>query len=587
MANFKVDLTGIVDLLSTAIYSTPSVYLRELIQNAVDAITARRSAQPGWQSAGIRIIPADVAGSTMSITDDGIGLTADEITEFLSTVGSSTKRDALNMPARDMIGRFGIGLLSALMVSPEIKVRTRALSGGPSIEWIGRGDGTWSMRELPETLPVGTTVTLSPPADDADLVSTRAVERLARHYARYLPVPLTVDRPTGPVLITEPPAFLSGDRATLIAHGTELLGSEPFDVVPIDVPLTGTKGVAHIVAHPVPPRVHALHTVYCSSMLVSERCDTIAPDWAFFARIVIDSTGLNPTASREQLIDDEMTAITRDAISEALRAWITGLAVDDPLRLKSFVAIHHLGLKALAIHDDRIGPLIAPLMPMETSRGMRTVGEILSHTNHLAYVPTTDQFRQVNALTGRTIINAAYTWDADLLRRLPQLIPGTTVQQISVADVLQALDPVGGPDTATANDLAARASAVLTTWDARVQVRSAPSQDLPSFLLTDPDAIERSSRRTAAGSDRWSEVIRALDDDPTTPTTGTVTLFNWANPLIRDLAATRDDVVFTRCVRLLHLQAILLSGRPLTSEESAGLTETLTDLMVLSIRDFR
>ena len=96
--NFRVDLRGIVDLLSTAIYSTPQVYLRELIQNGVDAITARQRLEAGFRTTGITITPAGVGGEGLSITDDGVGLTGDEIVEFLSTVGASIKRDAAGLP---------------------------------------------------------------------------------------------------------------------------------------------------------------------------------------------------------------------------------------------------------------------------------------------------------------------------------------------------------------------------------------------------------------------------------------------------------------------------------------------------------
>ena len=457
MERFKVDLRGIVDLLSTAIYTTPSVYLRELIQNAADAVTARRQLDPRWHTAGIVITPAGVSGRELRITDDGIGLTASDITEFLATVGGSLKRDSLGLPASGMLGRFGIGLLSALMVADEIVVRTQSATGGPSLQWTGRGDGTFDLQELTETLPVGTEVVLSTRADDTRLVGPEAVRRLASHYARYLPVPISVATKTGLDSISEEPAFLSDDPATLIDFGTELLGAQPFDVIQIDVPLTGTRGVAYVLPHPVPPQGGGAHTVYCSRMLVSERCREIAPEWAFFARIVLDSTGLNPTASREGLIDDPPLGATRDAIGAALRSWIVSLARQDPLRLEAFVATHYLGLKALAVHDDEIGPSIIRLLPMETSRGLRTIAEIVDASAELAYVPTTDQFRQVNALTRQLVINATYTWDAEVLRRLPELIPGVRVREVTVTEVLQGLEPVGTADRQVATRLQARA----------------------------------------------------------------------------------------------------------------------------------
>lgn len=585
---FRVDLRGIVDLLSSAIYTTPSVYLRELIQNATDAISARSQQDPSWRSGGILITPAGIEGPSLSVRDDGVGLTSEEITDFLATVGSSLKKDTFGLPVKGMLGRFGIGLLSALMVSDEIRVRTRSIRGGASLEWVGRGDGTFTLDELDEDLPAGTEVILRTRADDSRLVGPDAVRRLARHYARYLPVPITVRQATGDVTVTEPAPFLSDDHETLLGYGTDLIGAQPFDMIRLDIPLTGTRGVAYVLPHPVPPNSGGAHQVYCGRMLVSERCRDIAPEWAFFATIVLDSTGLNPTASREGLIDDPALGATRDAIGMALRSWISSMAATDPLRLEAFVATHYLGLKALAVHDDEIAPLIVRLLPLETSRGLRTIGDIVAHSTEIAYVPTTDQFRQVNALSSQrqVVVNATYTWDAEVLHRLPSLIPGVIVREISVSDILDRLEAVPSSDRAAAVRLESRADAVLSASGATAAVRLAASGDIPAFLLTDPDLLRRAERHKAreSGSSRWTSILNALDKVTAErdSAAGTTVLLNWANPLVRRLSEV-DDVVFARSIRLLHLQAVLATGRPLTGAESETLTSTLTDLMILGL----
>lgn len=116
---FRVDLHGVVDLLSSAIYSSPRVYLRELIQNAADAITARAQLESGFVTAGIRITPFGVGGvDALRMVDDGVGLTPDEVERFLATVGASSKRDLFDLPRSDFLGRFGIGLATANRNAP-------------------------------------------------------------------------------------------------------------------------------------------------------------------------------------------------------------------------------------------------------------------------------------------------------------------------------------------------------------------------------------------------------------------------------------------------------------------------------------
>lgn len=130
--SFQVDLRGVVDLLSRHLYASPRVYLRELLQNAVDAITARGDG-PGR-------VTVETGGGTLRVSDDGIGLTADEVHTLLATIGRSSKRDELGFARHDFLGQFGIGLLSAFLVADEIDVVTRATrSGGRALRAVATG----------------------------------------------------------------------------------------------------------------------------------------------------------------------------------------------------------------------------------------------------------------------------------------------------------------------------------------------------------------------------------------------------------------------------------------------------------------
>lgn len=583
-----MDLRGVVDLLSTAIYSSPQVYLRELIQNAVDAITARREEEPDFTGGEITITPA--ANGELRLRDDGTGLTVEEVEQFLSTVGSSGKRDIFGLPRSTMLGRFGIGLLSALMVADSIELRTRSIRGTAPLKWIGHADGTYETVEVSgANWPVGTEVIVRPRRDDASYTSPHTVLRLARRYARYLPIPIRVAAPDGIRTINETPPFGSADEDLLTAHGEELLGTRPFATLSFDLPATGTSVIAHVLPHPVSPSARPVNQVYASGMLVTDQDHDVTPQWAFFVRCAINSTGLTPTASRESLVRNETLAATRDAIADQLRAWIRDLAQQHPHLLQAFVATHYLGLKSLVVHDDEIGPLLLGLLPLETSQGERTIGDLLSESAEIRYVPTTDQFRQVSALASHrfTIVNATYTWDAQVLRRIPELVPGALVREISVADVLERLEDVPADNAALASQLRQRAAAALRDRDAEPVIKVAASADLPCFLLTDPDLLRRSERSRARQADtgRWSGVLDALDEATRErdAAAGMRLVLNWTNPVIQRLAACEDEVLLGRIVCLLHSQAIVGSGRPLSSAQSRQLTETLTDLMLLNL----
>lgn len=585
---FHVDLRGVVDLLSTAIYSSPQVYLRELIQNAVDAITARQVLDPSWRTAGVVITPATPARARFTIEDDGIGLTPAEVRAALATVGSSLKRDELGQATPGLLGRFGIGLLSALMVSDSLIVTTRSARGGPTVTWVGRSDGTYEITTGDEGGPAGTRVELITRADDVALVDEPAVTRLARHYAGYLPVPILIVRATGSETINTSPGFLADDSEELLAGGDELVGHRALAAFRVEVPLTGTTGAAYVLARPVPPHAVETHRVHLGRMLVSERSRQILPAWAFFVRCAITSTGLTPTASRESLVEDGALEATRVALGQQVREWFVHTATADPETFARFVAVHYLGLKALVIHEPELAPLFVRHLPLETSRGMWTIGEVLEHTAVIRYVTSTDQFRQVNALAADRdlIVNAAYTWDLEVLSALPEIVPGVAVREVGLADIIERLDPVPRRDAAAAADLEERAGAVLQEHDAQVVVRLASGPDQPAYLLRDPGLLRRTEREQARerGGSTWASLMQVLEDQATLrPEPAARMVLNWANPLVRTLAQTRDQVSFDRTVGLLHLQAVLAGGRPLNAAENQRLTRLLGDLMALAM----
>ncbi|RSN08879.1 HSP90 family protein, partial [Streptomyces sp. WAC 01325] len=142
---FQVDLRGLVDLLSHHLYSSPRVYLRELLQNAVDALTARHAVE-SHGNFGIRLY-AD--GKVVRVEDDGVGLTEADVHTFLATIGRSSKRaERIAEQRADFIGQFGIGLLSCFLVADEIHVVSRSARtpDAPAVEWRGRGDGSYTVR---------------------------------------------------------------------------------------------------------------------------------------------------------------------------------------------------------------------------------------------------------------------------------------------------------------------------------------------------------------------------------------------------------------------------------------------------------
>jgi len=586
---FQVDLRGVVDLLSRHIYSSPRVYLRELLQNARDAIAARREVDGGGSR--IRITPLTAQTGEFVLRDDGVGLTAAEVADLLATVGRSSKRDIFDLPRSDFLGQFGIGLLSCFMVADTIVIRSRSARGGSAVEWTGSADGTFRVAEIDDDLPIGTSVHLVPRFDADELLRPAAVHELATTFGEFLPVRVTIDAPGGDIDVTRESPFLdpAADVEAAVQYGRDLLGAAPLDVIPLSEPATGTQGLAYVLPFAPPPGARQATRMYLGRMLLSERVDDVLPDWAFFVRAVVDSTGLAPTASRESLVEDTALEHVREQLGAGIRRWVLELGLREPHRLAQFVAVHEVGLKSLVRHDEELARFITRWLTVETTHGALRIGELVERYPHVRYAQTVDEFRQVAGISpsDEVLVNGGYLYDADLIRLLPDLYPQVTVEKVDVTGELDRLDPPPLDDRDIAMALESRAGAVLAASDCSVVVRAIDRPELTGLYVADPEVLRTIDRGRTKGiaSTLWGGVLDRIDQTLTSARDDDLTArlcLNWSNRVVRALVRVEDDAVFARTVQLLYIQALLAGHHPLSDADRALMTSALSDLVSLS-----
>ncbi|MFV2085099.1 HSP90 family protein [Micromonospora sp. LOL_021] len=591
---FQVDLRGIVDLLSHHLYASPRVFARELVQNATDAITARREAEADWAGGTVRIEPTADGG--LRVHDDGIGLTEPQVHTFLASVGRTSKRDDLGFARQDFLGQFGIGLLSCFMVADTVEVVTRSARGGPAVRWTGYADGRYTT-EVDDAArgPVGTTVTLRPRTDAGHWLAADQVRDLVRDYARLLDVPVLFCPPGDePVRLTEPQApweVVHADpaarREALLDYGATLLGARPMDVIDLRVPEAGLVGVGFVL--PSPSTVgQGGHRVYLKRMLLSDDASKLLPEWAFFVRCVVDTSVLRPTASREALYEDDLLGAVRDGLGEQIRSWLLELSVSQPERLAAFLRVHHLGVKALAVRDDEMLRLVDSWLPFETSRGMMPLRLFRQHLAMIRYVETVDEFRSLAAIAsaaGTPIVNAGYAYDAEILQRLPRLDPAIRTRRLDPGELAARLETLSPGQLAVAETFLATARTVLAELDCVPQLRQFDPVTVPALYVLGQAAREQDSvRRAVAGSDElWSEVLSAFADVDVDHRPELV--FNWRHPLIRRLAAQPAGAALRNAVEALYGQALLAGHHPLRAVDSAALNRSFLALLDRAFTD--
>jgi molecular chaperone HtpG len=591
---FQINLRGVIDLLSHHLYSSPGVYVRELLQNATDAIRARQLLEPG-HTGTVRlelIEKQDGSPPTLLFSDDGVGLTEEEIHRFLATIGESSKREALAERRNDFIGQFGIGLLSCFMVCDELLVVTRSVKdGGATMEWRGRHDGTYSVRpsEHPLERP-GTQVFLVARPDAAEFFTAERVRQLATHYGGLLPFPilLTAGGSTERLNTEGAPwrrkyESASERRAALLAYGREVFGSEFIDCIPLKATSGDVEGVAFVL--PFSPHYNAKqkHRVYLKNMLLSESAENLLPDWAFFVKCVVNANDLRPTASRESFYENETLAKARTALGQALRRYLTELAREEPHALRRLISLHAMSMKALALDDDDFYRLIIGWLPFETTQGAMTLVEYRRQSPTVRYVSTVDDFRQVArvaAAQGLCVVNAGYAYDTDLIEKLPHIFPDAQAEPFSAAELPQSFDELTLDEREMVFPLLKMAELALQPFRCDVAVKKFRPKEVPTLYSSDPEgAFRRDVERAREESD---DLYGSMMDSMLTGAQGSdrpLLTFNFLNPVVRKLAGVTDRNLMKLSVEMLYVQALLLGHRPLNAQEMALLNQGLLGLI--------
>ena len=344
---FKLHLPGLLKVLAEHLYSNKQVAVRELIQNAHDGCR-RRQAESNETDYAPRIdIQIDTARRVLSISDNGNGLTRTEIEDYLATIGRSYTRElrqnlsALSPDeAARLIGQFGFGFLSAFLLADEVRVITKSLSGDDAFEWNSDGGETYEIKDA-KRAQTGTTVELRVKSAASFVLQGQALLEIIRQFADFLPIPIYLNGASEQANLGTPPWNARNvEAATRDYIERAFETSEPLAIIPlhdvieevgddqITIPLRGFLFVPPGSVASV--REYGDMLVFIRRMFICREDKDLLPPWARFVRGAIDCPLLQPTASREDLHQDETFERVRGAIEEQLAQGLQDIAQNQP-----------------------------------------------------------------------------------------------------------------------------------------------------------------------------------------------------------------------------------------------------------------
>lgn len=578
---FQVNLKGMIALLSEHIYSNPSTFVRELLQNGIDAITAFRSLDESHEGC-IRVILSD--DGSMVFEDNGIGLKEEEIHQVLTVIGESSKRGELD--SKDFIGRFGIGLLSCFVVSNEIVFETRSAMGTEVLRWCGKADGTYETIRLDEERPIGTRVLLTPKPEWRHLFEYETFKRNLCFYGNALPYPIRLEMGEKQEVINElHPVWLTPgtDKETLLRYGRTTFQSSFLDAFPIQTTHGGIRGTLYILPFKTQFSGKLSHRIYLKRMLLSEEDCNLLPSWAFFVKCLLNAESLSSTASRESLVNNEELRLAQREIGQAIKEYLKGLMQTDRDLFNRILDIHYLHIKAIAAEDTEMFTLFMDALPFETNKGIRHFGAIRRNSPEIYYTPNLDDFKQVRRIAfsqGMLVINAAYTFDEALLKKAARLFPDSTLKEISPARILETFKAADSTTHPEYKDFEERCNAVVRTFGCVCKLKHFTPVDTPVIFVAGQKATPPKEMHKV--SNPLASVLGAFTPKVQTPPT---LCLNIDNELVQVLVGMKDAVVFESIVHILYVQSLLLGKYPVNNDEMNLFNESLYRLIIMGMED--
>ncbi|EHL9035733.1 TPA_asm: HSP90 family protein [Listeria monocytogenes] len=591
---FQVNLAGMIDILSNHLYDEKDVYIRELLQNATDAIRARKKIDSTLEGKIHASLTGDNNEKTLIVEDNGIGLTEDEVHAFLATIANSSKgeKNFDGESSNDFIGRFGIGLLSCFIVSDEIVMISTSQKDGGTTEWRGKADGTYSVRKIEtDTREPGTQVYLRLRAGLEDHPECEDVEYLINTLKKYgfsLESNIIVEMNgleeeinSWTKQFSDKETLSTLSREQIIQYGEYILGTHFQDYFLIENESGRTFGIAYMIPHAVQMNAIRKNTVFLNKMFVTSEANNILPDWSFFAKCVIWTDELQPVASREAFYKNERLTSVASELGVALKKGIETLPEEALMKL---LATHYLGFKALASEDAPFLKLIYPYLPVRTLNGEEKLGDIIAKNDVIYYTYSVDDFRQIKDIarsSGMTLINGGYSYDSPILAQLSYFVEGTEFILIEPEEMTDKLRPMTGDEEQAYQPILTEMNSMMVEFDTDVLIKHFEPKDLPIIFIhsTATQELRELERAVEETSSVFSDILESIQKEQE-PAPLAHLYLNLDNELIKRLFTSEKTVKeLSVIVNVLYIQALLLGHYPLKRKEMVLMNQNMLRIL--------
>ncbi|MCI9369357.1 MAG: HSP90 family protein [Lachnospiraceae bacterium] len=582
--NFKVDLKGIIRLLSDNLYSSDNVFLRELLQNAVDAIQARKKEDSDFKGGKIDIIYQEQKnGALLIFKDNGIGLNKEEIHSFLSVIGQSSKRS--EQVRQSFIGQFGIGLLSCFLVTNEIKVITKSIKEEQAYQWVGKSDGTYKITERKTSTDDGTEVHLKLTGRMYDRFDEDEIIDNLYEYGFLISSPIYFhgngwERKINDIFIPWRQPLCTAEQ--IMEFGEHLFEEQFFDMIPLIG--EGIKGYAFISTRQVNANTTNRHKIFLKNMFITEDGKDVIPKWAFFTRCILNVEDLTPTASREGFSKDYKLIKVKNLIEKCIFDYFVSLSQYDVRKLKQLTSIHNIAIKSLAVENEQIFKLFFPFLTFPTNKGTLTGFQIMNAAKKkpVSYCMEIDDFRRICPLlegTESLLINAGYIYDTNLLQQTSKYYKNVNLKLFEDSSYENLLETPPADMLVSMEYFLEQAGKTLEPLHCGISLKNFSPQQLPALYVPGDSGLFDSTM----DEESFSSFFEGFDFSDEEENQGAKLYLNCTNSLVKRLHVLREPAFIETVIQVMYVQALLAGHYALGNKEMEMMNKGLIKLMEYGI----
>jgi molecular chaperone HtpG len=625
--SFKTEVRQLLDLVIHSLYSKKEIFLRELISNASDAIDRAQlealtdksllEADPEWK---IRIV-ADRAARTLTVSDNGIGMSLEEVERNIGTIANSGTRqflDALRQAGKgadvELIGQFGVGFYSSFMVADQVTVLTRrAGANATAVRWVSTGDGQYTVEEG-EKPGRGTDVTLHLREGLDEFLEEWRIQAIVKHYSDYIatPIAMEVTRKKKGKLGAEEEAreeeVLNSQRAIWRKSRNEISEeaynlfykhlthdhADPLKAIHyVGEGATEFRALVYLPSHApfdllMREDRRGLH-LYVKNVFIMDDCKDLLPPYLRFVKGVVDSSDLPLNVSREILQDNATIRRIRKNLVGRILGALAEMKTEKAEHYRTFYREFGKVLKEGLHYDPENADKVKDLLLFRSTK--TTDGEPVSLRQYAERMPATQKAIYYITAENETTAAASPHLEAFRARDLEVLYFADPVDEW----LLPRLEEYDGKKLRPVH----RGDVDLDTGDEKKQReerRDQAERDLRGLLdflrahLQDDIASVRLSDRLTESAcclvapddglePHMEKMLRAMNQD--VPKIKRILEVNPGHPAVRAMAGMlekdKKDPALKDYAELLYDQALIGVGAP--PRDAARFTRLVSSLM--------